>query len=172
MSRSLYGEVAVGQRVTVGVGVIGVAVGQRVRVGVMGVVVAFGFFVMVKVGVMVGFTVPGPGVGVRVMVGQGVRDGVRVGVRDGVTVIVVVGVGVTVGVGVGVGVEVGGFPITLKNPTCLQSYPKKIWTWYSPGSHSSDFGDQSEYPMPPVPPAQACVSKLTSSPFRYQMAVH
>jgi hypothetical protein len=49
-----------------------------------------------------------------------------------------VAVGVLVAVGDGSGV--GGLPVTVKRPEFFHSVPTKIWTSYSPASHSSEEG--------------------------------
>ena len=144
---------AVGQRVLVGVGVIGVAVGQRVLVGGG---IGAGTRVLVAVG--------GRGVGVGPKVGVGVRVGVwvrvGVGVRDGVGVRVAVGVGVVVEVRVcvGDGGGVGASPSTKNRPEIFQTEPTNICTSYSPGSHSQGAGSQSVNPKPPVPPSHGSLS--------------
>lgn len=96
---------------------IGVAIGRRVivAVGVMGV--AGGRLVMVGSGVSDGMTVPGRGVLVGVILGGCVLDGVNDGVRVEVGKAVSEGSGVLVCVGVNVGVGGGGFPITSKKST-------------------------------------------------------
>ena len=142
----------IGVRVLVGQGVIegvtgdgvleGQGVGERVGVGER-YCVAVGRVVLVGLGVTVG---------IRVQVGIGVAEGQ--GVRVGVFVLV----GVMVGVGVKLGTAVGGSPWTVKRPLRFHVIPAKIWTSYSPDSHSCGPGSQSVKPIPPEPPFQGIVS--------------
>lgn len=158
---------AVGQRVLVGVGVTGVAVGQRVLVGET---VGTGTRVFVAVG---GSGVgEGPKVAVRVTVDVLVRVAVGVLVRVGVLVLVGIGEDVDVRLGDGLGGGVGASPSTIKRPEMFQTFPTKICTSYSPGSHCQGSGFQSVNPKPPVPPSQGLLSKKTSSVPRYHNALH
>jgi hypothetical protein len=107
-------------------------------------------------------------VGVLVMLG--VLEAVRVAV--GSAVFVEVPVALLSGVAEGVFVIVGASPSNTNVPEAFHSLPTKMRTSYVPGSHFSTGCCHTADPMPVSDSSQVFVSKLCSSPSRYQIAVH